>query len=133
MATSLDREDIIKKKSTSVQAVTENTIALVSTFDPSYTNPIRKINHIVNDSCHQVSFFKNIKIINSSRQSPNLKLTLALSNNNGFEEPKVFKCNLPRCKCCLQLITGSHDTLNKNTAYSCYWLSYAVEFKTLLP
>ena len=112
MATSLDRNDIINPQLTpSTQNKTKQTIALVSTFHPSYVSPIKEINHIVKNSRQQVPFMKDINVINSYRQTPSLKLTLTLSNNNSTEEPTVYKCNRPRCKCCLQLITGNQTKL----------------------
>ena len=126
MATTLNRQDIINPKCNStVQSKTTHTIALVSTYHPSYTRPIKEINHIVKNSQQQVPFMKDLSIVNSFKQAPSLKLTLALSNNNSFEEPKIYKCNRPRCKCCLQLITGSHlelkngRTIRPNKSMTC--------------
>ena len=93
----------------------ENILPFVTTHNPNNPEIFPTIktafNTLVNNKIH--GFDKNFKLIQSRRQSPNLKQILTkaeFSNqNNG-----VYKCKDKRCECCNYLKLGESHTFKNS-------------------
>jgi len=115
-AKSIKLEELRKVKN---KVHTKATI-VVSTYNPNnpdiakITKPLLPLLH-TNDSFGQ--HIKQHGILNSKRQSPNLKnlLTKAAFRNEISDSALVQKCGNVRCKCCSQLLTGESVTVGRHT------------------
>ena len=106
-AKSQKRQDLLKINSKNNQ----NVIPYVSTHNPKNPevfNVIKNNLPILEEDPDMKKILESSKIIKSKRQSPSLKsiLTRACFSSINNENPKVSKCNKPRCATCPYLTTG---------------------------
>ena len=85
-------------------------LPFITTFHPNIRNIYSTIKSSVN--CfknNNVSGFHNIKLIQSKRQSPNLKKLLTKAEF-GEVLPGTFNCSDERYECCNYLLINDHYT-----------------------
>ena len=90
--------------------VEKDMITFVTTHNPNNTNMydvFSKCKEIMNLSPRLQNAFKEIEIINSKRQSPNLKRLLTKASFSVTDSRGSQKCNDSRCKCCKNIIETS--------------------------
>ena len=105
-ALSIPQKDLQKPKKPS----NENILPFITTFNPNNPNIYSTIKSSVN--ClknNNVSGFHNIKLIQSKRQSPNLKKLLTKAEF-GEVLSGTFNCSDKRCECCNYLLINDHYT-----------------------
>ena len=91
----------------------ENILPLITTFNPNNTNIYSTIKLSVH--ClkkNNISGFHNIKLIQSQRQSPNLK-KLLIKAEYGEVLSGTFNCSDKRCEFCNYLLINDHYTFKK--------------------
>ena len=103
-ALSIPQKDLPKPKKPS----NENILPFITTFNSNNPNIYSTIKSSIN--CFKnniVSGFNNIKLIQSKRQSPNLKKLLTKAEF-GEVSSGSFNCNDKRCECCNYLLINDH-------------------------
>jgi hypothetical protein len=110
--------DAIKKATSIPQDVlrqikpkpSKDVITLVTTFNhnnPSVFRQIKAGYDFLSTDCELGHIFRNIKLINSQRQPPNMKRKLTssyITQKSHFTRP----CNNARCGCCNHLVATDH-------------------------
>ena len=100
------QKDLWKPKTPS----NENILPFIPTFNPNnpniYSTIKSSVNYLKNNN---VSGFYNIKLIQSKRQSSNLKKPLTKAEF-GEVLSRTFNCSDKRCECCNYLLINDHYT-----------------------
>ena len=117
-ATSYKREDLLKSR---VNEKDMSILPLVSTFNPKNPNVFPRVNECIKtlETCPRLrNAMKRTKLINSKRQSKNLKklLTRAQFVDNTVTH-SVKKCNRPNCGTCIHLLEGNSYTFKNNQTF----------------
>ena len=88
----------------------ENILPFITTFNANNPNIYSTIKSSVNCMKHNnVSDFHDIKLIQSKRQSPDLKKLLTKADF-GEVLSGAFNCSDKRCECCNYLLINDHHT-----------------------
>ena len=103
-AKSIPQEDLRKTKRLSDLT---NTLPFITTYNPNNPNIYNIVKKVINNlKDHGVPGFKDIEIIQSKRQAPNLKKILTKVEFSN-KIPMVRRCNNPCCECCNHLKIGN--------------------------
>ena len=96
------------RKPKTIEENEEKNIPFISTYNPNnpqISNTIKSV--FENLQSNTVPGFKDVKLIQSRRQAPNLKRILTKAEFSS-KKPSVQKCGDPRCQCCNNLLLADH-------------------------
>lgn len=117
-ALNLDQQKLRQQK---VNIDTEESLALVSTFNPCQEKAISILHRyipILNQSKKMDKIINKYKIVNSQRQPKNLRRMLTTSKfDSVIASPCVSKCGDKRCLTCKNIIESNSVKINQDTTF----------------